>query len=124
SGSPWAMQSRFTTPRMRSSVPRRFASDEAPCADEADLFRSECAERDRARTARPGGKALREAAKALDAGRVVDRAGAAPHRVVVSGDDDRLLARAGDDRDDVALGAARDEAAADPHACGRVLHLE
>src|SRR5207253_1682635 len=80
--------------------------------------------RDRARAAWAGCEALGEEADALHPGRVVDRAGAAPDRVVVGGDDDRLVALAGQDGDDVALGAAWDEAAADPDARRRSLQLE
>src|SRR5437763_451252 len=92
--------------------------DEVTWADQADLLGREGAEEDAARVW-PADEAVRDAEESLDAGRVVDRARAAPHRVEVRRDDDGLVALAAKPRADVAVAAAGHEAAADADSSDR-----
>ncbi|HZT90653.1 MAG TPA: hypothetical protein VFA05_01295 [Gaiellaceae bacterium] len=84
---------------------------------ELDLLRRERDEADAA-LERPPAQGLGDAADALDAGRIVDRAGSAPHGVVVRRHHDVLVAVARHVGNDVALAQTRQEPAADlhPHA--------
>src|SRR5262249_57270513 len=84
-------------------------------ADAADLLGGEGDEDQRAHVA-VAGEPLGDPANALDAGCVVDDAGAPPDGVVVSGDDDRLVALAANLGDDVPLRDARDETPAHSYA--------
>src|SRR5262245_14433796 len=85
-------------------------------ADAADLRGREGDEDQRAHVA-VAGESVGDPANALDAGRVVDDAGAPPDGVVVSGDDDRFVALAAKLGDDVPLRDAGDETPADSDAC-------
>ncbi len=86
--------------------------DEAPSADEADLFGAERHELDRACGLGPG-EVRRDPSQPLDTGCVVDRARPVPHRVVVRADHDALVTCPGDARDDVPVSLAGDERPAD-----------
>src|SRR5205085_8148620 len=90
-------------PRQLAALPR--LGHEAARADQPDLLGAEGDELQRARV-RPTHEPLGDAAQSLDAGRVVDRAVAAPDRVEVSADDHDLLALAGQLRDDVPIAPA------------------
>ena len=114
--SPKAMQSRFTIPATWSSSPRSFASSSVVARPgELDLLGGKRDQADAALEVAAGERGA-DAAHALDARRVVDRARAAPHRVVVRADDDVLAAAAGYVRDHVAFQPAGQKAAADPEA--------
>src|SRR5262249_51739138 len=85
--------------------------DEPARADQADLLGAEGDELQRARM-RTAAEPLRYAAHPLDPGRVVDGAVPPPDRVVVGADDDDLVARAAQLRDNVAVAPPGDVRAA------------
>src|SRR5881392_176957 len=98
----------------------RRVEDELARPDATDLLRREGDEEERTDMA-AAGKLLGDPAQPFDAGGVVDHARPSPDRVVVRGDDDRLLALAAQLRDHVSRHTARDEPAPDAHARARAI---